>query len=264
MSVHLLLEGRWPDYLAEAADDPSALWLFLHIPKTAGSSFRAELANRLKPEANIAVDYTEAERPFHERLQAAVDGFRQAHAEQRHRFASGHIQAHHAAQIAADEPRLRLITMLRDPVARVVSDYRYQRTPAHPPHRSFIEQYPDFASYVRSPASQNLIHHYLRRSPEDSAEQVIEQVERDFTFVGITEMYYLSCRILFRLLGINEPPSVYERRTEASEANQIDDLEALTAEIRALNDKDLTIYRHFHTRLKAQRTALLQALGVGA
>lgn len=259
-----LLDGDIRRYLASQADRPGALWLFVHIPKTAGSSFRAELARRLQPERNIEVDYTDESRPFHQRLKEAVQGFSAEMNPAGVRFASGHIFRSHAAYIADRHPDVRPLTMLRNPVARVVSDYRYARTPAHPPHREFIRQFPTFESYMESPASQNKIHEFLRHKPADSVESVIADIEARFSFVGLTEMYYLSCRVLFTLLGDARNPTVYERRTEASDDNAIPDLDALTPRIRALNARDIAIYDHFHDRLKQRRELILEALPTSA
>lgn len=264
MSLAGLLDGDIHHYLTAQADRPGALWLFVHIPKTAGSSFRAELARRLQPERNIVVDYTDETTPFHQRLQAAVQGFAEEMNPAGVRFASGHIFRRHAAFIAEQHPDVRPLTMLRNPVARVVSDFRYARTPAHPPYREFIRQFPTFEAYVESPASQNKIHEFLRRTPSDSVESVIADIENSFSFVGLTEMYYLSCRVLFTLLGDARNPSVYERRTEASDDNAIPDLDALKPRIRALNARDIAIYDHFHERLAQRRELILGALPTSA
>lgn len=253
-----LLHGDASRYLDQNRDAPGALWLFLHIPKTAGSSFRAELAARLQPERNIVVDYTDQSLPFHQRLDSAVAQF--ADGMDGVRFASGHIFRTHATTIGARHPDLRIVTMLRHPVARVVSDYRYARTPEHPPYEDFIREFPTFEDYLHSPASQNKIHEFLRSAPDDPVEQVIADVEQRFTFLGIAEMYYLSCRVLFSLLGDGAGPTRYERRTRPSDDNRIDNLEALTPLIRELNDHDIAIYDHFHQLLKLRREDILRAL----
>ncbi|MGQ0621803.1 MAG: hypothetical protein ACT4QA_18100 [Panacagrimonas sp.] len=260
MSLVGLLDGDITEYLQQQADRPGALWLFLHVPKTAGSSFRAELAGRLQPDRNIVVNYEDESTPFHQRLQSVIREFADTVNESAVRFASGHIFRSHAAFIAQYHPDVRPITMLRNPVARIVSDFRYARTPLHPPYRQFIRQFPSFEDYVNSPASQNKIHEFLRRAPSDPPEQVIHDVEQTFSFLGVTEMYYLSCRVLFALLGDARNPTVYERRTEPSEDNEIADLEALTPRIRQLNAKDVAIYEHFHDKLKRRRNDILRAL----
>jgi len=44
-------------YIDAGRDRPDSLWFFLHVPKTAGSSFREELASRLQPDVNIFITY---------------------------------------------------------------------------------------------------------------------------------------------------------------------------------------------------------------
>ena len=46
--------------------------VFVHVPKTAGSSLRGELAARLQPDVNIVVDYTDATRLFRDKMDDAV------------------------------------------------------------------------------------------------------------------------------------------------------------------------------------------------
>lgn len=256
MSLADLARGDVATYLRRNADAPDATWLFLHIPKTAGSSFRSELARRLKPEANITVNYADDSRSHNEKLQAAVEAFCAAQASAPVRFASGHLSRGLMAEIEAGVVNPRLVTMLRDPVARVVSDYRYQRTPAHPPHRSFIERYPRFEAYLESRESQNKMTAFLRRDPQQSVDDIVADINRSFAFVGITELYTLSFRLLTALLGAVAAPALHERRTDSNDDNQIPNLEALRPRIAELNRFDMAIYQHFRRRLERQRTAI--------
>jgi hypothetical protein len=141
-----------------------------------------------------------------------------------------------------------------------VSEFRYARTPAHPSHRDFIREFPTFADYVDSPASQDKMYEFLRLRPEDTVEEVIRDLGANLRFLGVTEMYYLSFRVLFTLLGHVRNPTVYDRRTERSADNRIDGLEALTPHIRAVNAKDVAIYGHFYERLSRRRERIRRAL----
>ncbi|HEX4871150.1 MAG TPA: hypothetical protein VFV27_02450 [Nevskiaceae bacterium] len=255
MAVETLLAGDIAGYFERNADQPGVLWLFLHIPKTAGTSFRAEIAERLKPQANICVG------AGYDTVQQALEAFLQPRPGKPVRFASGHLRRPQAEAVMASRAEVRLITMLRSPVTRVVSDYRYQRTPKHPGSAEFRERFPDFPSYLRWPGSQNRVFEFLKRGPTDRVADVIEDLESRYAFVGLTEMYGLSRRMLFQLLGLGRPPEVQRRNTtEDREDNRIEDLESLLPELRALNDKDLQIYRHFAERLRARREAIVDYL----
>ena len=243
-------------YIDAGRDRPDSLWFFLHVPKTAGSSFREELASRLQPDVNIFITYDDPTVTHDALLDRAMCKFLDPANGAWPRFASGHLYRSHIERLRHVRPDVKLITMLRDPVARLISDYRYQRTPAHPPYRQFIEAFPDFASYLACKPEQNKMHHYLSRYPGQPVDEVIDEVEREFTFVGTQEAYEFSCRALFALLGRMEAPTIYARKTEDNTDNQVDGTAVLREEIEAANALDVKIYRHFSDRLESLRQAI--------
>lgn len=263
MSISQLLNGDVAAYFHANADTPGLLWVFQHIPKTAGSSFRAEIARQMRPQANVAINGMGG-RQFAS-VQAALDAFLKELPQRRFRFASGHLQRRQIASIEHSGASTRVLTMLRNPVERVISDYRYQRTPKHAGHERFRAQYPDFESYLESRGSRNRMFEFLRREAAADVESVIADLEANYSFVGLTEMYPLSRRILFRLMGIAYGPVPEARnRTQASADNEIPGLDALRPRIRALNELDEAIYSHFLVRYRARREAILQWLGASA
>jgi hypothetical protein len=134
----------------------SPLWLFIHVPKTAGSSLNGELVPILSPSFHIFVDYSRiGERPFGDLLDDAVDTFIAAAKTKRYSYATGHIRSEHVDRIVAALPEVLPITLLRDPVARFVSDYRYQCSPMHPGHEQFSARHPTIDSYMELPAERN-------------------------------------------------------------------------------------------------------------
>src|SRR5829696_8077897 len=136
MPIGTLFKDGVDAYLEEEKDAPGAMWFFLHIPKTAGSSFRSELAAALKPNNNIVIDYKRPDIPFDMQKRAVVDSFIENIHARPWRFASGHMHYPHVRAISEAHGNMRILTMLRDPVKRVISDYRYQCTPQHPPHEA--------------------------------------------------------------------------------------------------------------------------------
>jgi hypothetical protein len=203
--------------------DSGGLWLFIHVPKTAGSSFRKELAQTLRPEKNIHVDY-ESNEPFAQQMELAVNQFVEADRHKHYRFASGHINMDQALLIRRNRPDTRIITFLRKPSDRVLSDYRYQRTSAHPPYREFIEKYPTLDDYLADPASQNKMTKILTPTHIDprNMDQVIMFLDENLTFIGIQDAYPLSFSMVFSLLGKSRNPRFHERKTEKTEFNQIE------------------------------------------
>lgn len=246
MLMDLLFDGRVAEYMAAAAVPPGGLCLFVHVPKTAGTSLRAELADILQPDANIVVDYTDTSRSFHARMDEAVDmflGYAEAEAP---RFASGHILARHVNRIRAARPGTRLVTFLRDPVARVVSDYRYQRSPRHPVHAEFAARVPDLDAYIAMRAEANKMTQHL--VPADILQagdpaECVDYVMRTYAFVGLQEMYPISFRALTTLLGEPRWPQIRENVNSDNESERTIPAD-LAARIRAANALDDALYQH--------------------
>ena len=172
--MELLLAGRFDAYFSAAALGDGAL-IFVHVPKTAGSSLRGELVRRLAPAVDIVVDYTDMTRLFRDKMDDAVKAFLAGPAAAA-RFATGHLMGRHVAEMRTMLPQARFFTFLRDPVERVLSDYRYQRSPKHPPHEQFKAKYPDLPAYLdfkgdRNKAAQHLIAPAVLagRDPEECA-----------------------------------------------------------------------------------------------
>ena len=236
--------------------------IFVHVPKTAGTSLRAELAAILPPDINIHVDYTDTSRSFSDRLDDAVAHFLEQAGLRGIRFASGHIVARHIARIAQHLPLARFITMLRDPVARVVSDYRHQGSARHPGAEAFRRRVPDLDAYLATRGEMDKA--ALHLVPRDilakgGAGACIAHVTRQFAFVGIQEMYDLSFRTVTALAGRQQAPRL--RANVNEDADGGGDVSAeMAARIRALNPLDSALYDHFANRLREAEPALRAAL----
>ncbi len=234
------------------------LWLFVHVPKTAGSSLNAELTPILSPSHHIFVDYSKLDRrPFNEMLDEAVETFIAKAQTRRYRYCTGHITAPHVTRIAASLPDVRPITLLRDPVTRFVSDYRYQRSSMHPGNQQFSEQHPTLESYLDQPgewnkAAAHLVPHHLR----DDTQACIDHLDRAYAFIGIQEAYPLSLRLITTLAGAPRRPGVFKRVNTPTPETAIALSPALTERIRARNALDVAIYDSFATRFRAVGPAL--------
>jgi hypothetical protein len=255
-----LFAGDLAGWLAAAALPPDGLCLFLHVPKTAGTSLRTELAGMRQPDANIAVDYADDSLPFQERLDAAVERFLLGPGTER--FASGHITASHALRIRAARPGTRVIAMLRDPVARVTSDWLHQASPRHPGHLAFRAAVPTLDAYLALPDEANkMARHLLPASMLTNPDPVacVAFLRETYAFIGLQERYDLGFRLLARWLGRPRPPTLRENVNEAHAAAAAPDA-ALVARIRAINALDAAIHAAFAAAWDAAAPALEAAL----
>lgn len=261
---------RYGDLKTQSLDDfiasapPSAPWFFVHIPKTAGSSFSNELRAILQPYKNVHIDYTNRSRTHDQQLNDCVDRFIASPDLARVRSASGHIPLPLATRIQTARPDMQLMTILRAPVARVVSDYRYQRTEMHPPHREFIAQFPTLLSYIEHPASHNKMARFIAGPQADRA-TVLRTADEKFAFIGLLEMYAFSFATFFALTG--NPgllPREHLRRTPATPETEVDVTPEIIARIREVNPLDVALYSHVHAILLPHRDAWLQRRQGGA
>lgn len=237
---------------------PDALWVLLHIPKTAGSSLSAELNSLMPPYRNIHLLEEHYRRTdligdqFWAQLDPVIEAMIADDRTEHFRSASGHLRMRQANIIRDAIPRTKLFTFLRSPVRRIVSDYNYQRSEQHPAWEEFSAKFPTLDVYVENAAEHNKMYRYLQTPLDECAQDLIERVEREFTFVGIVEMYPLSFNILTRLFGLNYLPS---QRLRTGRAEYEDVPLALRERIAEVNDLDLALYEHFHGLLLQHRAA---------
>ncbi|QYU67960.1 sulfotransferase family protein [Leptolyngbya sp. 15MV] len=256
-----LFQGRFDTYFRDAAVGDS-LCVFVHVPKTAGTSLRGEIAQILSPDVNIAVDYTDTTRSFHDRMDDAVEMALVEAATSSLRFASGHILARHVTRIRNRFPDTRFVTFLRDPVARLISDYRYQRSTRHPVHAEFIARVPDLDAYLEIRAERNKTAQHL--VPADillggDAEECVEHVMRSYAFIGVQEMYPISFRALTTLCGQPGWPKLKENVNNDSDGGRSVTPE-VAKRIREVNAIDCAIYDAVFPRWQRVRDDLARYL----
>jgi hypothetical protein len=253
-----LFEKDFDRYFA-AVGGGRPLWLFVHVPKTAGSSLTAEAASILQPGFNIDIDHTDTTRTYQVKFDASVQAFIDAQAAQKYRFATGHIMTRHVETIRAAVPDLRCFTMLRAPIARLVSDYHYQRSSMNTAQAQFIATTPSLEAYVARPHVHNKIALHLAPRPMALAGDVgacVDHIMANYAFVGLQETYPLSLRVLTTLMGEQRRPHAKVRvNTDIQDRAVPPDLEA---HLRTLNAVDIGIFKVFQGKWRMIREDLLE------
>ena len=161
--------------------------------------------------------------------------------------------------ISSQVGQVKFITMLRNPVDRFVSDFRYQRTSGHPLFRDFIKRFPTIEDYLNSGEIDNLIARTLSEGPLD-AEKIIDNVERNFSFVGFQEDYALNFSIMMRLLGTKGRPVYFEKKTEDCRDNVVNISDRLYQQIASQCSIDMELHAHFKRRFEEIKIPLLAYL----
>lgn len=252
------------DFVLNERRDAS-LWLFMHIPKTAGSSLSEAMQELMSPYRNIQIDYSNENLSHNKKLDISTEQFIADFGEKQYRSASGHVPYDLVNKIRKSIPKTKIVTFLRDPVSRVVSDYRYQRTPQHPPYESFKKKFPTLESYIDSVESQNKIARFVGgRGVNLSSIDLKERLDNDFSFVGLLEMYPLSYNIMFHLFGsAGQFPKVHARKTPDNSDTKVEVTEKIIQMIKDNNKLDSDIYSHVKIKLTAARETWQEYLKSG-
>lgn len=163
--------------------------LFDHIPKCAGTTLSAYLQGHFPRRLIFSMN---GRQPM-----ASVENFRRLPASKRHRYAliKGHLAGHLFDDI---HPNCLRITILREPVDRIVSHYFYaRRTPAHYLYEKIAREGLSLRDYIEKDVSHELRNHYTlhfsglsreeaERNPEAALAKALERLRR-YDLVGFQD-----------------------------------------------------------------------------
>lgn len=219
---------------------------FLHLPRTAGTTLNAVLHENFPPEAILTV-YSREDYQRCRMLDAEVL--------ERTRLIEGHLNPE-----SFEPPRLygrplRMFTLLRDPLERLVSEYVFQKSwPSNHLYAYLNENHISFQEYLTSDApllkfrGKNFVSHCLAgvfaqdRDMDEVLALAKKHLKECFCLVGIQERFDESLLLLSEEIGLHR--LYYERRNmlRPGAISGIDDRDrALAAE---LNSADMELYAY--------------------
>jgi len=199
--------------------------LFVHIPKTAGTSFRLAVADAIGAD-KIEYDYGESALETTELVRRHVYGeqdfwaFYKACERNGVRMVAGHMNCD---RYVAGFGAASIVTFVREPIQRIASEYQHFVR-----HKNFSGSFRDF---YKQPKMQNLLTRAFNKVPVWSA-----------GFIGVTERYNESLQLLNSLTGLG----LLEKRENVGkrklyQQHEIGDAEL--HELHHLNALDLRNYK---------------------
>lgn len=227
-----------------SADDRQPL-VFVHIPKTAGTTLHKILAQQFRPSRTLV---THDSRPAEIRADAERV---KAGAAPRYDLVMGHL----GLGIHELRPGARYLSCIRRPVPRLVSHYHYARdTPNHYLYEQIHAQKMDLVDYVSSGLSGEFVNGMTRTFAgvadfhgavlgDADLERAKRNIEELFLFVGTTEQFDAGLLVLQRILGAKTPYYI-RRKVGRYQGEKKKPSEAELAEVAKLNELDEELYRH--------------------
>jgi hypothetical protein len=149
--------------------------------------------------------------------------------------------------------------MIRDPISRFISDYRYQRSDMHPGHEQFRQAYPRIEDYLLLEGDLNktatsLLPPALRA--EGRVQDCVDWLISTYAFIGVQEHYNLSLHALTWFARIPKRSRIRTRVNEPTPDNEVILTDELRQEIRHRNALDIALYDAIAPRFAAISASL--------
>lgn len=214
-------------------------YLFVHVPKTAGTSFRLA-AEQLLGRSSIAYDYSPQVPETHDAVRLHfyendrnLRELARALDEEGVALLGGHFNYRRYAKIY---PPSRVITFVREPIARIVSEHQHSCR-----LHGFTGTLLEFAAI---PRNQNMQSQMLRGVPLEAA-----------ALVGVTELYGDALRLLEARVGWRLPrlvENVNPRRAVVGGAYELTPDEE--RQLKEWNVEDIAFYGEAVAKFSEQLT----------
>lgn len=167
----------------------------IHIPKTAGTTFRRHLSWVLGGYSDgktklIGIDQGLADLEYFEGLKQAFAQRLPVFTRDGMQVVSGHYRYRDIVDLLAPvREKVSLVTFVRDPIRRTLSDYFYSTSERHTAPEAFLKAYPTLSDYLANEGEMNKQLNYLRPYDGASITDTIKSATSNLDFIGVTEHF---------------------------------------------------------------------------
>jgi hypothetical protein len=253
------------------------LYVFSHIPKTAGAYFTTSAYREIPRHTILCASYNYAIRfqnlitqqeDFQQGKQYFDDYVNALSSSQKNQinYIEGHDTFYGIHQCI--RPEAKYFTFFRDPIARTLSLYNFERMSweglsARETHNYFSThfmkritdnflidgQVPDFETWLNQIYKHNHMFYssmsdyleYLKYIDDKRDESSFTEALKKFSFVGITEKFDLDSKYLFNLLKIRNPAGAVNKATPYVTLDSLSP--SIVNQIKDLNADDMVLYQ---------------------
>ena len=190
--------------------------LFVHIPKTAGMSVGKAMQQAF--DHFHGVEWNNIGPSFRKLARQAA--YLQSKGNIR-QVIMGHYGWNELQVWRNQELAIKSGTILRDPVQRMISNFNYNSSDAHPAHQDFIKRYPTIEAYINRTGFDVQLTQAI--GFVSSFDDVLAKLTRYYTFIGVTERLGQSLTFLSRSHGL-PPIKEYHTNVGTKPASQLPDV----------------------------------------
>lgn len=235
--------------------DPRKTLIFLHIPKTAGSTLHKIIGRQYKPKSIFSING--------ERAQESIAEFKNLSESQRSEIQvlKGHMRFGLHEYLPQSSS---YITVLRDPVDRVISHYYYVlRKPNHYLHNQITSKNMSLKDYVSSGITKELDNSQTRLISSTAAnipygecsaevlESAKKNIQENFAVVGLADEFDKTLILLKRAFKWKTPFYIKANITKNRPLKEDISKETLNA-IEKYNELDIELFSDVKQRFDKQ------------
>lgn len=215
--------------------DDNDIVLFVHLPKTAGMSVGKSLQDAFDKFHGVA--WQDVGKSFRQLTQQAC--YFRSHTKSR-QVLMGHYGWNEVSLWKDAEMPIKCATVIRDPVARVISNYNYNCSAKHPTNAQFKARHPTIESFVLSQPNDFQLTKMIGMFY--SLENAMEKLVKYYTYIGVTEQLSASLDHFSLSHGL---PSLQEHQINVAVGGEMaaaDVPPALRAMIEERNYNDMRLH----------------------
>jgi hypothetical protein len=250
MLLNLLFEKEFQKFFEISGRKQSQVIVYVHIPKAAGNSSLHYLKRFKKNYYNV--QWNDVDNSWQEFLRILKL--------EKCELVSGHFSYYHVDFLKKMQIPYRSISFLRHPIDRIISQYRYMTTEAHPEHRAFVKKYPSFDEFALNVIKPNPMARQLV-GKTSSFHEVVKSIIEEYQFIGIKEYYNSSMYLLCKMINIPFQKAPKRNITKENTKNKFEISHSTYLKLQRIHAVDLDTFKFFFDNYQKITDALIGLIG---
>ncbi len=221
----------------KATEELNTLLVYLHVPKAAGNSSIGSIKVKVGKENSRSIKWNDIEKSWSD--------FIVEHQEKPLSLVSGHFRFKHVLALKEANVDYKLVTFIRHPVERIISQYKYSCSENVPNYLEFRNKFKTFDDYAYRGVGPNAVSRILVQGAL-SFEEYLNKLKDRYAFVGLSEHYDFSMFMLMNSLGYDYEIAKKKNVTIKDSFNQFDVSKKTYDYLLEKHSLDVQLFNHFN------------------